>query len=299
MHALTRLPAALILTDRIVDDTGLFPPEELDMASALARHRSDQAISNPVLSQRFVCPAGRFDERHQHLDDGDRIQVIALGPAVQQTEASVVLQEADDRTPVVALETSLPVDNQHKEQALEVIDQIAAAPPHLDIFVEVGLGQPWKLTWICCSATVTPPRCVAVECAVSYFRSRQISPSSFTTPSAGRCRSNRRQAYTTRSPTTTCTQGSITSGSKIYFWPLLLPKRAPAQTKSSTYLLSVIRTLCWNASPASPHETRVRSGPPSIPWAAAAPASPSTICGGSASSPTPPNSEDPRQRRTS
>jgi hypothetical protein len=74
MHALTRLPAALILTDRIVDDAGLFPPEELDMASALVRHRSDQAISKPVLSQRFVCPAGRFDELHQQLDDGDRIQ---------------------------------------------------------------------------------------------------------------------------------------------------------------------------------------------------------------------------------
>jgi hypothetical protein len=29
-----------------------------------------------------------------------------------------------------------------------------------------------------------------------------------------------------------------------YFWPLLPPKKAPAQTKSSTSLLSVIRTLC-------------------------------------------------------
>src|SRR5215203_1349591 len=119
MHALTRLPAALILTDRIVDDAGLFRPEELDMASALVRHRSDQAISKPVLSQRFVCPAGRFDELHQQLDDGDRIQVIALGPATAapQTQARVVALEADDRTPVVALETTLPVDNQHKEQA--------------------------------------------------------------------------------------------------------------------------------------------------------------------------------------
>ena len=140
MHAVTRLPAALILTDRIVDDAGLFPPEALGMASALARHRSDQAISNPVLSQRFVCPAGRSTELIQQLDDGDRIQVIALGPAAPQTEAAVGSLEADDRTLVVALETSLPVDNQHKKQALEVIDQIAATRPHLDIFVEVGLG---------------------------------------------------------------------------------------------------------------------------------------------------------------
>src|SRR5258705_9412616 len=140
MHAVTRLPAARILIDRIVDDAGLFPPEALDMVSALVRHRSDKAISNPVLSQRFVCPAGRFTELHQQLDDGDRIQVIALGPAVPQTAAEVGSLQADDRTPVVALETSLPVDNQHKKQALEAIDQIAATRPHLDIFVEVGLG---------------------------------------------------------------------------------------------------------------------------------------------------------------
>jgi len=119
MHAVTRLPAARILTDRIVDDAGLFPPEALDMASALARHRSDQAISNPVPSQRFVCPAGRFVELHQQLDDSDRIQVIALGPAVPQTEAEVGSLEADDRTPVVALETSLPVDNQHKDHGFD------------------------------------------------------------------------------------------------------------------------------------------------------------------------------------
>jgi hypothetical protein len=63
MHAVTRLPSARILSDRIVD-AGLFPPEALDMASALARHRNDQAISNPVLSQRFVCPAGTNEVEH-------------------------------------------------------------------------------------------------------------------------------------------------------------------------------------------------------------------------------------------
>jgi hypothetical protein len=52
----------------------------------------------------------------------------------------VVSLGADDKTPVVALETSLPVDGEDKNQALEVIDQIVATWPHLDIFVEVGLG---------------------------------------------------------------------------------------------------------------------------------------------------------------
>jgi hypothetical protein len=109
------------------------------LASALARHRSDQAISNPVLSQRLVCPVDRFAELQQQRDDADRTEVIALGPAVQQTEAGVV-SLADGRIPVVALETSLPVDGQDKTQALEVIDQIVTTWPHFDIFVEVGPG---------------------------------------------------------------------------------------------------------------------------------------------------------------
>jgi hypothetical protein len=139
MHASTQPPVAQILTERVLGDAGLFPQEVLDMASALARHRSDQAISNPVLSQRLVCPVDRFAELHQQRDDADRIEVIALGPAVQQTEAGVV-SLADGRIPVVALETSLPVDGQDKKQALEVIDQIVATWPHLDIFVEVRIG---------------------------------------------------------------------------------------------------------------------------------------------------------------
>ena len=46
------------LTSALVDDAGLFPPEELDMASAIVRHRRDRAAGNPVLTHRFVCWSG-------------------------------------------------------------------------------------------------------------------------------------------------------------------------------------------------------------------------------------------------
>jgi len=46
----------------LVDDAGLFPPESLPMAEALARHRSDEAAGHPMLSHRFLCPASRLDE---------------------------------------------------------------------------------------------------------------------------------------------------------------------------------------------------------------------------------------------
>jgi hypothetical protein len=299
MHALTRLPAALILTDRIVDDAGLFPPGELAMASALARHRSEQAISNPVLSQRFVCPAGRFDELHQQLDDGDRIQVIALGPAVQQTEASVVSLEADDRTPVVALETSLPVDNQHKEQALEVIDQIAAAPPHLYIFVEVGLG---------------PAPEADLDLLQRHGQAAKV-----------RCGGVRRELFPLPSDLARFVHHAIARGvpfkataglhhaiahHDVYtgfdhfgFLNLLLAV-AVAQKGTGTNEVEHILAECDPnvvleriTGPTPRDACEIRAAFNSV--SGCSTSEPPTICGGSASSPTLPNSEDPRQRRTS
>lgn len=46
----------------LVDDAGLFPPESLPMAGALARHRADEGAAYPMLSQRFLCPASRIAE---------------------------------------------------------------------------------------------------------------------------------------------------------------------------------------------------------------------------------------------
>lgn len=46
----------------LVDDAGLFPPESLPMADALARHRADEAAGRLMLSGRFLCPASRLGE---------------------------------------------------------------------------------------------------------------------------------------------------------------------------------------------------------------------------------------------
>jgi hypothetical protein len=46
----------------LVDDAGLFPPESLPMAAALARHRADETAGSPMLSHRFLCPASRIGE---------------------------------------------------------------------------------------------------------------------------------------------------------------------------------------------------------------------------------------------
>jgi len=51
----------------LVDDAGLFPPEQLPMAAALARHRADEAAGHPMLTNRFLCPASRLGELRAEL----------------------------------------------------------------------------------------------------------------------------------------------------------------------------------------------------------------------------------------
>jgi len=51
----------------LVDDAGLFPPEQLPMAEALARHRADEAAGHPMLTHRFLCPASRLGELRKEL----------------------------------------------------------------------------------------------------------------------------------------------------------------------------------------------------------------------------------------
>ena len=50
------------LLSALVDDAGLFPPESLPMADALARHKADEGATRPMLSGRFLCPASRLGE---------------------------------------------------------------------------------------------------------------------------------------------------------------------------------------------------------------------------------------------
>ena len=63
------------LLDALVDDAGLFPPTALTMPDAVARHRADQAAAEPMLSQRFLCPASRIEELRRNLVDTDRVEL--------------------------------------------------------------------------------------------------------------------------------------------------------------------------------------------------------------------------------
>lgn len=123
----------------LVDDAGLFPPEALDMAAAVARHRADRALGNPVLTHRFVCPVVRFPELLSELEDGDRFDVLALGPATADTRRSIEAVLDDPRLTVVGLETVLPAEPAERAAALGVADALVARVPGLEVYVEIGL----------------------------------------------------------------------------------------------------------------------------------------------------------------
>jgi hypothetical protein len=129
-----------VLTRALVDDAGLFPPEELDMASALARHRRDRAAGSPVLTHRFVCPVTRLGELRAQLRDGEVVQMIAIGPANPDTERRLAAIRQEDRLRVAALETRLPASAAEHATCLDVADSIARSFPGLAVFVEIGSG---------------------------------------------------------------------------------------------------------------------------------------------------------------
>ncbi len=65
----------------LVDDAGLFPPESLPMADALARHRADDDAGHPMLSGRFLCPGSRLGELRTEWSRlaADRTEPLRLG----------------------------------------------------------------------------------------------------------------------------------------------------------------------------------------------------------------------------
>ncbi|MEV0583945.1 hypothetical protein [Nonomuraea sp. NPDC050310] len=105
------------LFQALVDDAGLFPPTALPLPEALERHASDRAAGSPVLTHRFLCPAGRLDDLRAAPVRPGRIGLImdtAEPPAL-------------DGLPVDLVEVRLPPDG--------VLPALPAGPA---VFVEVA-----------------------------------------------------------------------------------------------------------------------------------------------------------------
>ncbi|TWS20708.1 hypothetical protein FK529_05045 [Tsukamurella asaccharolytica] len=98
----------------LVDDAGLFPPTALSMGESLARHRRDLVADDPMLTQRFLCPAERIDELRAGLAVDDRISLGLIASAATPDgtlAAAAAAVDADPRLRLALVEIARgPVD---------------------------------------------------------------------------------------------------------------------------------------------------------------------------------------------
>lgn len=137
------------LYERLVDDAGLFPPEQLEMPAAVARHRADAAAGDPRLSHRFLCPAGRLSELSAALDNTDRFRVGLISPLEwgALVEAHRLIA-ADGRLRLVALEGPLPEAPDLVTAVRKAADALKnlpyGPPPGFPQHVEIPLTEGWE-----------------------------------------------------------------------------------------------------------------------------------------------------------
>ena len=129
-----RLMVVPPLFARLVDDAGLFPPERLPMATAVARHRADARAGHRVLTHRFLCPASRLDELAGQLADDE---IMRVGVVVD-TDLDRLLA-ADRRLELETVEIALP-----RERPADGVEALAAADIGGRVFGEVPRVDGWR-----------------------------------------------------------------------------------------------------------------------------------------------------------
>ena len=101
----------------LVDDAGLFPPEQLPMAGALARHRADGlsvSAGRSMLTARFLCPTSRLGELRKALPepgprDGGPVRLgLILDTGLDGLHAALAEAAGDPRLAVELFEVPAP-----------------------------------------------------------------------------------------------------------------------------------------------------------------------------------------------
>lgn len=142
----------------LVDDAGLFPPEQLPMAEALARHRADERAAHPMLTHRFLCPASRLGELRAELSDGRPLRIgVILDTGVDGLAATLAEAAAEPALVLEMLEVPAP----SAEMVSAVLDGLEAFEPAA--FVE-GPRQPGWIKQLAARGGPAGLRGVKVRC---------------------------------------------------------------------------------------------------------------------------------------
>lgn len=135
------------LFTNLVDDAGLFPPEELPMPAALARHQHDEAEDHPVLAGRFLCPAARLDELLARLTPGDRLPLGLISP-MDALPAALERIAGDSRVALAGI-----------EGPLGDLAALTGVPAGVPCFVEVPVTDPAAIHTVAAAGHAVKVRC--------------------------------------------------------------------------------------------------------------------------------------------
>jgi len=142
----------------LVDDAGLFPPEQLPMAGALARHRADERAGHPMLTHRFLCPASRLGELRAGLPDRQPLRLgLILDTGVDRLAAAQAEVAAEPALVLEMLEVAAP----SAEMVSAVLEGLEAFEPAA--FVE-GPRQPGWIKQLAARGGPGGRRGVKVRC---------------------------------------------------------------------------------------------------------------------------------------
>lgn len=125
----------------LVDDAGLFPPEQLAMDAALSRHRADQRAGHPMLTHRFLCPASRLAELGGRLGERDAFRLaVVLDTGLAGLPAALDEVASDPRLALELVEVPLPAEDQ-SAAAKEALEALAGLPAAA--YLEPRRGPGW------------------------------------------------------------------------------------------------------------------------------------------------------------
>lgn len=122
----------------LCDNAALFPPGNAPLADAVPAHAEHVGSDHAALVGPFVFPIPRLDELPAVLARHDgtlQLSLTAPGGTATVTLALDRLRALDEVT-ATAIEIAVPAD-QSIDELLPALDEIAAAAPDVDLFVEI------------------------------------------------------------------------------------------------------------------------------------------------------------------
>jgi hypothetical protein len=143
--------AVAVLLSELVDDAGLFPPEELSMPAALRRFHEQE--DNPLVTGRFLCPGRRLQECAELVRSGERLPLGLICPLEPQgLRETLRAIAAEPRLHLASVEGALPADR----SALAA--PAAGGPPtYVELAIDASLAA--SLEWLATCGLRAKVRC--------------------------------------------------------------------------------------------------------------------------------------------